>query len=136
MDSDRGFVLQILHPNTVRVIQVFETFECFSSLSFVVESMTHAGIEVEIDGFAQITTPQLAAPRKRASREDTLSMAARRACLTSSMALVSRTWAAKHDRLGRVRSNRSGDVVLMSQCECEFCFHGIDHQETKRCFPF
>ena len=32
MDSDRGFVLQVLHPNTVRVIQVFETFECFSSL--------------------------------------------------------------------------------------------------------
>ena len=62
MDSDRGFVLQVLHPNTVRVIQVFETFECFSSLSFVLESMTSAGIEVEIDGFAQITTAPASSP--------------------------------------------------------------------------
>ena len=62
MDSERGFVLQVLHPNTVRVIQVFETVECFSSLSMVVESMTSAGIEVEIDGFAQITTPPISNP--------------------------------------------------------------------------
>ena len=62
MDSERGFVLQVLHPNTVRVIQVFETIECFSSLSMVVETMTSAGIEVEIDGFAQITTPPASSP--------------------------------------------------------------------------
>ena len=74
MDSDRGFVLQVLHPNTVRVIQVFETFECFSSLSFVVESMTYAGIEVEIDGFAQITTPPASSPPEEVGiSEETLS---------------------------------------------------------------
>lgn len=74
MDSERGFVLQVLHPNTVRVIQVFETVECFSSLSMVVESMTSAGIEVEIDGFAQITTPPISNPPEEVGmREEPLS---------------------------------------------------------------
>ena len=55
--DQRGFVLQVLHPNTVRVLQVFEAFECFSSLSMTLESLEAAGIKVEIDGFAHITTP-------------------------------------------------------------------------------
>jgi hypothetical protein len=23
--------------------------------------------------------------------------------------------------------------VLMAPCNCEFCFHGLDHKETKWC---
>ena len=57
--DQRGVVLQVLHPNTIRVVQVFEALECFSSLSMTLESLTAAGIEVELDGFAFITTPPL-----------------------------------------------------------------------------
>ena len=60
--DQRGFVLQVLHPNTVRVLQVFEAFECFSSLSMTLESFVAAGIDVEIDGFAHITTPPESGP--------------------------------------------------------------------------
>ena len=70
LDSDRGFALQVLHPNTVRVIQVFDSVECFSSLSMVVESMTTAGIEMEIDGFAQITTPPVSNPPEEGGMRD------------------------------------------------------------------
>ena len=73
MDSDRGFVLQVLLPNTVRVLQVFEAFECFSSLSMTLESLNAAGIEVELDGFAFITTPPVddgPAEEAGAMRED------------------------------------------------------------------
>ena len=51
--DQRGFVLQVLHPNTVRVLQVFEAFEL--SLSMTLESFEAAGIKVEIDGFAHMT---------------------------------------------------------------------------------
>ena len=60
--DQRGFVLQVLHPNTIRVVQVFEALECFSSLSMTLESLNAAGIEVEIDGFAHITTPPESGP--------------------------------------------------------------------------
>ena len=42
--------------------------------AFVVESMTYAGIEVEIDGFAQITTPPASGPPEEVGiAEETLS---------------------------------------------------------------
>ena len=133
--DQRGFVLQVLHPNTVRVLQVFEAFECFSSLSMTLESLEAAGIKVEIDGFAHITTPTRERPRRRSR---TMGEDAPDASLESMLDLA--------DGIGmedpcleppprRGQSHRRGDVVLMSPCNCEFCFHGIDHQETKWCFP-
>ena len=71
--DQRGFVLQVLHPNTIRVVQVFEALECFSSLSMTLESLNAAGIEVELDGFAFITTPPVddgPAEEAGAMRED------------------------------------------------------------------
>ena len=83
MDGDQGFALQVIHPNTIRVIQVFDGVSCFSALSFVVESMKEAGIDVEIDGHAVITPIPASSPssevesssgRADASSEDALGL--------------------------------------------------------------
>ena len=100
--------------------------------------VTHsAGIEVEIDGFAQITTPPLengpaeevGVPRDDASDASSESMLD----LTDGTGMGDMRLGTTAS--GGAESPRSGDVVLMSQCNCEFCFHGIDHRETKWCFP-
>jgi len=31
MDEPGGYLLQILHPNTIRVVQIFDNFGCFSA---------------------------------------------------------------------------------------------------------
>ena len=59
-------------------------------------------------------------------------MPAWRACWTLLMALG---WKTRLRPLSRKGLELRSDVVLMSPCNCEFCFHGIDHRETKWCFP-
>ena len=134
--DQRGFVLQVLHPNTVRVLQVFEAFECFSSLSMTLESFVAAGIDVEIDGFAHITTPPESGPAEDVGMmgEDVPDARLREHAGPCRRHLHGGLWP-RHHRLGGCQSHRRGDVVLMSPCNCEFCFHGMDHQETKWCFP-
>ena len=55
MDQQGGFLLQILHPNTIRVIQIFDSFGCFSSLQMLCATCEKAEIEMEIEGYAHIT---------------------------------------------------------------------------------
>ena len=135
--DQRGFVLQVLHPNTIRVVQVFEALECFSSLSMALESLTAAGIEVELDGFAFITTPPLeSGPAEEVGvPRDDAPDASLESMLDLTEGIGMEDSEPGHHRLGGAESPRSGDVVLMSPCNCEFCFHGIDHRETKWCFP-
>jgi len=55
MDQQGGYLLQILHPNTIRVIQIFDSFGCFSSLQMLRATCEKAEIEMEIEGYAHIT---------------------------------------------------------------------------------
>ena len=55
MDEQGGYLLQILHPNTIRVIQIFDNFGCFSNLQMLHATCEKADIELEIEGYAHIT---------------------------------------------------------------------------------
>ncbi len=69
LDGEGGFALQVLHPNTVRVVQIFDAIHCFTTLRMAIESMMAAGIEVQIEGFAHITPPpQESLPPEEGSR--------------------------------------------------------------------
>lgn len=55
LDSKNGFVLQVLHPSTVRVIQAWDNIATLSILSQTIESFRAAGFTVEVDGHAHLT---------------------------------------------------------------------------------
>ena len=55
LDSKNGFVLQVLHPSTVRVIQAWDNIATLSVLSQTIESFRAAGFIVEVDGHAHLT---------------------------------------------------------------------------------
>ena len=55
MDSQHGFILQILKPQTIRVIQAWDSISSLSMLSQTLESFRKAGFSVEVDGYAHLT---------------------------------------------------------------------------------
>jgi hypothetical protein len=55
MDEQGGYLLQILHPNTIRVVQIFDNFGCFSNLQMLRATCEKAEINLEIEGYAHIT---------------------------------------------------------------------------------
>jgi hypothetical protein len=69
MDEQGGYLLQILHPNTIRVIQIFDNFGCFSNLQMLHTTCEKADIELEIEGYAHIT------PKPDQEQVDTREMA-------------------------------------------------------------
>ena len=69
IDEQGGYLLQILHPNTIRVVQIFDNFGCFSNLQMLRATCEKAGIDLEIEGYAHIT------PRPDQEQADDMEMA-------------------------------------------------------------
>ncbi len=69
MDEPGGYLLQILHPNTIRVVQILDNFGCFSKIQMLRATCKKADIDLEIEGYAHIT------PRPEQEQVDAMEMA-------------------------------------------------------------